>query len=162
MPIEKWKFRNPALTFHPPREFEEMRRRFDEDFVQPALHAVWERIPEGVKSWSPAVDIFEKGDTITVKIEVPGMKLEDIDVNVTEDTLTVKGERRTETAVKDEDYFRSEIAYGAFFRTIDLPFNIDTKSSEAVYQDGLLIINLQRAAGSKPKRVSIQVKKSTT
>lgn len=138
-----------------------MRRRFDEDVVQPVMHAVWQRIPEEAKSWSPAVDVFEKGDNLMIKAELPGMKLEDIDAYVTEDTLTIKGDREQETGIKEENYFRSEIAYGGFYRSLDLPFSVDTKSIEAIYEDGILRISLQRAAGSKPKKVTVQVKRST-
>jgi HSP20 family protein len=149
------------LPFRPFRDLEEMRRRFDEDVIQPVMHAVWQRIPEEAKSWSPAVDIFEKGDNLMIKTELPGMKLEDVDVYVTDDILTIKGDREPEAGIKEENYFRSEIAYGNFYRSVNLPFSVDTKSIEAVYEDGILRITLQRTAGSKPKRVTVQVKKST-
>jgi HSP20 family protein len=161
MPAERWRRGRDPLPFRNIRELEEMRRRFDEDVVRPVMRAVWERIPEEVKSWSPAVDVFEKGDNLMIKVELPGMKQEDIDVYVTQDKLTIKGERKPESGVKDADYFRSEVAYGGFYRSIDLPFSVDNKIIEAIYSDGVLRITLQRAAGSKPNRVTIHVKKET-
>jgi HSP20 family protein len=159
MPAQQWRIgRNPNI-FRPIRDLEDMRRRFDEDFVRPVMHAIWERVPEEAKSWSPAIDIYEKGDSLVIKTEIPGMKQEDIDVYVTEDTLTIKGERKPDAGIKDSDYHRSEIAYGGFYRSIDLPFGVDTQSIDAIYEDGILRINLKRTPGARPRRVTVQVKK---
>ena len=87
------------------------------------------------------------------------MKQADVDVSVIDDTLTIKGERMPESGIKSEDYYRSEIAYGSFYRSIGLPAAVDTKNIEAVYEDGILRVTLQRAAGTKPKKVNVQVKK---
>ena len=150
-----------AAPFRPTSELEEMRRRFEENIVRPVMRAIWERIPEEQKGWAPPIDVIEKGDNFVVKVELPGMKQEDVDVSVSDDTLTIKGERRPESGIKDEDYDRSEIAYGSFYRSITLPSSVDTKSIEAVYEDGILRVTLQRAAGAKPKKVNVQVKKGT-
>jgi HSP20 family protein len=162
MSTERYRIRRDPTPVRPMRELDEIRRRFDEDIVRPVMRAVWERVPEEAKTWSPSIDIYEKSDFIVVKAEIPGMKQESIDISATEEILTIKGERRQDTGVKDEDYYRNEIAYGTFYRSIELPFLIDTKSIEAMYDEGILRIMLQRAAGYKPKKVSIQVKKSTT
>jgi HSP20 family protein len=152
------KGRGPT-PFRPMREWEDMRRVIDEDVVRPVMHAVWDRIPEEMKAWSPSMDVFEKGENLMVKVELPGMKQEDIDLYVTDETLTIKGNRDPEAGIKEEDYYRNEIGYGSIYRMIDLPFAVDTKSIEALYEDGILRITLQRVAGSKPKRVTVQVKK---
>ena len=159
MPADRWNFRHGQASFHAPRELEDMRRRFEDDIVRPVMRAVWERIPEEVKGWSPSVDIIERSDTFEVKVELPGMKQADVDVSVTDDTLTIKGERMPESGIKNEDYYRSEIAYGSFYRSVSLPAAVDTKNIEAVYEDGILRVTLQRAAGTKPKKVNVQVKK---
>ena len=148
-----------AAPFRPIPELEEMRRRFEDDVVRPLTRAIWERIPEEQKGWAPPIDVIENSDNFVVKVELPGMKQEDIDVSVSDDTVTIKGERKQESSVKDEDYYRSEIAYGSFYRSIALPSGVDTKNIEAVYEDGILRITLQRAAGAKPKNVTVQVKK---
>jgi HSP20 family protein len=157
---EEWGFRQGAGSFRPVRELEEMRRRFEDDIVRPVMRAVWERIPEDVKGWSPAVDVFERGDTLVVKIELPGVRQEEVELSASDDALTVRGQRNPEAGVKDADYNRHEIAYGSFYRSVALPANVDTGKVEAVYQDGILEVTLQRAAGTKPKKVNIQVKKS--
>ncbi len=162
MPTERWRPLRGRVPLRPIRELEEMRRRFEDDIARPFIRAIWEHIPEEVKGWAPSIDVFEKGDNFVVKVELPGMKQEDVDVSVSDDTLTIKGERKPESSVKDEDYYRSEIAYGSFYRSIALPSSVDTKNIEAVYEDGILRVTLQRAAGAKPKKVNIQVKKGTS
>jgi HSP20 family protein len=161
MCAEMWKMRRDPQPFRPVKELDEMRRRFDEDVLRPVMHAVWEHMPEQMKSWSPPVEVFERADNLMVRVELPGMKQDDINVFATEKVLTIKGERKPESDVKDEDYFRSEFIYGSFSRSIDLPFAVDPGNIEAVYEDGILDITLERTAGSKPARVNVQVKKGT-
>lgn len=159
MSPERWKAHRNPPPLSPIRELDDIRRRLDEDIVRPVMRAVWERLPEEARSWSPPIDIFEKADTLIVKADIPGVKEQNIDVSASEDNLTIKGERAEENDVKGEDYYRNELTYGSFFRSIELPFSVDTKSIEAVYEEGVLRVTLQRAGGAKPKKVSIQVKK---
>ena len=153
---DMWGFRMGGGQFRPARELEEMRRRFEDDVVRPVMRAVWERIPEDIKGWSPAVDVFERGDAIMVRIEMPGVKKEEVELSASDNALTIKGMRSSETGVKESDYSRREIPYGSFYRSISLPANVDTNSIGAVYQDGILEVTLQRAAGAKPRKVEIQ------
>jgi HSP20 family protein len=159
MSAERWRFHQGSRHSRPIRELEEMRRRFEDDIVRPVMHAVWEHIPEEAKAWSPSMDVFEKGDDFEVKVELPGIKQEDVDVSISDGKLTIKGERTPDSKVKDEDYYRSEIAYGSFYRSIALPSSVDTRNIDAMYEDGILRVTLQRAAGAKPKKINIQVKK---
>jgi HSP20 family protein len=159
MAPEKWTFGNNQWPFRPTREMEEMRRRWEEDVVRPAMHAVLERIPAEIKGWSPALDMFERGDSLEIKVELPGVKQEDVDVSLANDMLVIKGERKMDSGVKAEDYTRSEIAFGSFYRSIPLPPNADVKNIEAMYEDGILTIKLQRVAGAKPKKVNVAFKK---
>jgi HSP20 family protein len=161
MAPEKWTIPQNPWPFRPTREMEEMRRRFEDDVVRPAMRAVWERVPEEVKGWSPAVDVSEKGEVVEIKVELPGVKQEDVDVSISNDMLLIKGERRMEAGIKNEDYSRNEIAYGTFYRSISLPANVETKNIEATYEDGILRIKLQRAAGAKPRKINVEFKKST-
>lgn len=149
-----------GAPIRPIPELEEMRRRFEEDILRPLVHSVWDRIPEEQKELAPAIDIIDKSDSFLVKVDLPGMKQEDIDVSVTDDKVTIKGERKQDSGVKSEDYDRNEIAYGSFYRSIALPANVDTRNVEAVYKDGVLRVTVQRA-GAKPKKVPVQVKKDT-
>ena len=105
------------------------------------------------------MEVFEKEDKYVVKAELPGMKEEDLDVSVSEDTLTIKGERKAETEVKEEDYYCCERSYGSFFRSVALPSTVDAKKIEASYEDGVLEVSLPKAAEVKPKKVAISAKK---
>jgi len=156
MVLERWR---PGWGIRPWRPFpEELERRFEEIFSRPWLPTVWRRLPSEERGWTPPLEVFEKEDKFTVKAELPGMKREEIDVSVTGDTLTIKGERKAESEVKEEDYYCCERSYGSFFRSIDLPSAVDSKMIEASYENGILEITLPKAAEIKPKKIDISVK----
>jgi len=110
----------------------------------------------------PALEVYEKDDKFVVRAELPGMKKEDIDISIVGDTLTIRGERKAESEVKDEDYYRCEMCYGKFSRAITLPSAIQADKVEASYQNGILEIVLPKAIEAKPKKVEVKVKESTT
>jgi HSP20 family protein len=114
------------------------------------------------RGWAPAIEVFEKEDRFVVKAELPGMKQEDIDLSVVGDTLTIKGQRKAETEVREEDYYCCERSYGSFFRSVALPSTVDAKKIEASYEDGVLEVTLPKAPEVKPKKVPILVKKPTS
>ena len=157
--VERWRIR--PWPFRQSREIEDMRRRFEDDFARPIMRAVWEHIPQEMKDWSPSVDIMEQGESFVVDVELPGLKQEDIDVAVTDDTLSVKGQKKGESGVKDEDYNRREIPYGTFYRSVALPSNVDNSRVEATYENGILRIIMPKVTGAKPRKVAVSVKKET-
>jgi len=158
MVLERWRPRG-IRPWGPFRELEEMERRLEDVLGRPLLPRVWRRLPFEEKEWAPAIEMFEKEDKFVVRAELPGMKQEDIDVSVSDDTLTIKGERRTESEVKEEDYYCCERSYGSFFRSINLPSNVDTKKIEANYEEGVLEVSLPKTAEVKPKKISVSAKK---
>jgi HSP20 family protein len=158
MAEDMWGFRSGSGPFRPARELDEMRRRFEDDVVRPVMRAVWDRIPEEVKGWSPAADVFERGETVVVKIEIPGVKKEEIELSVSNGALTVKGQRSSEPGVKDPDYSRREMAYGSFSRSVSLPEDVETHDVVAVYRDGILEVTLHKVAGANARKIDIQVK----
>ena len=109
-------------------------------------------------TWLPAVDIFETADTIVMKAELPGVSRENIDIQVRDNTLTLKGERKFEREVKNENYLRIERSYGAFQRAFSLPTVIQQDKIKAVSKDGVLEVTLPKAELAKPKQVKIDVK----
>lgn len=111
-----------------------------------------------VSTWSPAVDIFETADSIVMKAELPGVSRANIDIQVRDNTLTLKGERRFEREVKEENYLRIERSYGAFQRAFSLPTVIQQDKIRAVFKDGVLEVTLPKAEEAKPKQVKIDVK----
>jgi HSP20 family protein len=157
MAIERWRPRWGLSPWRPFRELEEWERRFDDLLGRP----LW-RLPVEGKSWMPAVDVFEKEDRFIVKAELPGMKEEDIDISVVGDTLSIKGEKKTETEVKEEDYYRCERSYGSFYRSIPIPSNVDANKIEASFDDGVLELVLPKSAKIKPKKIAVSAKKKAT
>ena len=154
MDLERWRPRWGITPWRPFRGLEEWERRFEDMLGRP----MW-RLPVEEIGWMPAVDVLEKDDKFVVKAELPGMKEEDISVSVVGDTLTIKGEKKTETEVKEEDYYRCERAYGSFYRSIPLPSTVDAGKIEASYQDGVLEVTLPKAAEVKPKKIAVSAKK---
>jgi HSP20 family protein len=108
--------------------------------------------------WMPPVDIYQSGkDELVLKIEVPGLKKEEIDLRVENNMLTIRGERRRESDVKDEQYHRVERSYGGFSRSFTLPNTVDTDKVKADYRDGVLTITLPTREEAKPRQIQVQV-----
>ena len=105
---------------------------------------------------SPAVDIYEDKEAIFVKAEVPGVKAEDIHVNVENNVLTLRGERKLEQETKQEGYHRVERAYGTFTRSFALPNTVSTENIDAQLRDGVLTLKLPKRAEAQPKRIAVK------
>jgi HSP20 family protein len=111
--------------------------------------------PAATTTWSPAVDIFETEGEIIVKAELPGVDRKDIALNLENNVLTLKGERRFEKETKEENYHRIERAYGAFSRAFSIPTTVDEEKIRADYRDGILKIALPKKEQAKPKQIRI-------
>lgn len=105
----------------------------------------------------PPVDIYEDEQNITLKLEVPGINENDIDVRVQDSTLVVRGERKFENEEKEENFHRIERSYGSFQRSFTLPQTVDTNNVTAEYNSGVLKIRLAKRAEAKPKQVKVNV-----
>jgi HSP20 family protein len=105
----------------------------------------------------PSMDVLEKGDEVIVRAELPGMTKEDIEVNLTDSTLTVKGEKNREEEVKEEDYHRCERSFGSILRTVDLPAEVKSDAAKASFRDGVLEVRLPKTEEAKHKSVKVQV-----
>jgi HSP20 family protein len=111
-------------------------------------------------AWLPPLEMYEKEDKVVVRAEIPGMKQEEIDIAVEDSTLTIKGERKAESEVKDEDYYRCELSYGRFSRSVALPSKVQAEKVAASYDDGILEITLPKAPEAKPKKIAVKAKKA--
>jgi HSP20 family protein len=109
----------------------------------------------------PAVDVYEDEKNIVLKLEVPGVKLEDLDIQMEKQRLTVKGERRFENEEKAENFHRIERRFGSFVRSFTLPQTVDNDGVSAGYDAGVLTITLAKKAEAQPKQVKIAVTGST-
>jgi len=108
-------------------------------------------------SFAPPVDIYEDEHNITLKMEVPGIDEEDIDVRIENNTLTIRGERRFEKEEKEENFRRVERQYGSFTRSFTLPSSVETENIQASYDKGVLEIRLTKKAEAKPKQIKVKV-----
>ncbi len=111
--------------------------------------------PASTTTWSPAVDIFETESEIVVKAEVPGMDRKDITLNLENNVLTLRGERRFLKETKEENYHRIERSYGGFSRAFSIPVTVDDEKIRADYQDGVLKIVLPKKEQLRPKQIKI-------
>ena len=109
-------------------------------------------------AWHPRVDIYEEKENVIVRAELPGLGKDDIDVHVEDSVLTLKGTKKNESEVKEEEYYRCERRYGTFERTFELPTEVDVGKIKAEFKDGVLTVTLPRTEAAKPKRVDIEVK----
>jgi HSP20 family protein len=105
----------------------------------------------------PPVDIYEDENKLVLKIEIPGMRQEDLDVRMENNTLTVKGERTFQSEGKEENFHRVERRYGSFYRAFTMPNTIDPNSIKADYDAGVLHLELQKRAETKPKQIKVNV-----
>ena len=108
-------------------------------------------------SFIPPVDVYEDAHQVVLKLEVPGIKQEDLDVRVENQTLTVKGERKFEKDEKEENFHRIERRYGSFQRTFTLPQTVDAAAPKANYEHGVLTITLPKKEAAKPKQVKVEI-----
>src|SRR5262249_35462730 len=110
-----------------------------------------------VGTWSPAVDIYETPERFVVTVELPGLTASDIDVRVAGNTLTLRGERKLEKGIQEENYHRIERAYGAFARSFSLPAGVKASETRADYRLGILHIEIPKASDIGQEQVRIPV-----
>jgi HSP20 family protein len=109
-------------------------------------------------AWVPAVDIYSNGQhELVLKAELPDMKEDEIDVTVENNTLTVRGERKLDTDVAEEQFHRIERSYGSFARTFALPPTVDAGKVSAEYKAGVLTVRLPQREDAKPKQIKVQI-----
>ncbi len=112
-------------------------------------------------TFAPLVDIYEDEHDITLKMEVPGIDQEDLDIRVENNTLTVRGERKFEKDEKEENFHRIERRYGSFLRSFTLPTTVDTGNINADYDNGVLKIRLAKREEAKPKQIKVNIGRKT-
>jgi HSP20 family protein len=128
---------------------EELSRMFSDD-----RHAF--RAGESV-GWTPACDIYEDGEEVTVRAELAGVDPKDVEIRFENGVLTLKGDRKLEKEEKRENYHRVELAYGTFTRSFSLPATIDPEKIKADAKNGVLMIHLAKKPEAKPKAIQVKV-----
>jgi HSP20 family protein len=129
----------------------EVNRLFDSFFGRPAS------VTAGERMWAPLTDMYETKDDLIVAFELPGVSEKDVNVSITGDMLTVRGERRFDHGDKDSGFHRLERVYGKFERSMALPIAVQSDKVKATYRDGVLEIRLPKVEAVKPKEIKIDL-----
>jgi HSP20 family protein len=130
-----------------------MDRLFEESFVR------MRGLPTPFGSEALAIDMYETADSVVVKTGVPGVKPEDIDITISGDQLTIKGETTVDEKVEKENYIRQERRYGSFQRSIRLPGSLVADEAAATFEDGVLTLTIPKSEEAKPKTIKVEAKK---
>ena len=136
----------------PFQEMLNLRRTVDRLFDNVSPDHEWQPA-----TWGLALDVVENKDDFIVKASVPGINPDDLDISYADDTLTIKGEIKSDNEAKDNQYHLRERRYGSFSRSISLPTKIKGEAIEASYQNGVITLRLPKAEEVKPKRINIKV-----
>jgi HSP20 family protein len=111
---------------------------------------------ESSGAWVPPVDVFESGDDLLIRAEIPGVEKDDIEINVENNSLTIRGERKHEKETAEERAYRRERTYGTFLRSFRLPRTVDSARISASYRNGVLELRLPRAEEARAKKIRIE------
>ena len=147
------------VRWEPFRDLVTPQRDFDRLF-RDAFSSQHGETELSTRSWAPPVDIYETEEAIVLKAELPGVDPKDVEVRVEDNTLYLKGERKFEKEVKEQNYHRVERSYGSFARSFSLPNSISTDKVRAEFKDGLLTLTMPKREEAKPKTIKIDVTKN--
>jgi HSP20 family protein len=131
---------------------EAMDRLFDDAFTRPLS------VRDGWSMASPAIDMYQTDNDVVVKASIPGIKAEEVQINITGDILTLKGEARQEEDRQERSWHLREQRFGSFERSIVLPTDVKSDQAEAVFENGILTITLPKADEVKPRTINIKAK----
>ena len=147
--IERWEPFKEMMSLR-----EAMNRLVEDSFIRPGTWLT----PFDVDALGVAMDVIETKDNIIVKASVPGIKPEDIDVSVTGDVLTIKGETASEEKIEQGSYLRQERRFGKFERSLTLPTLVTADKADAKFEHGVLTLTLPKAEQAKPKSIKVKTK----
>ncbi len=142
--------------------FERFVERFFADFPRlPWPRIEWPELWRPLREMElkvPAVDIYDEGDNLVVNAELPGLNKDQVEVQLSDRTLTIKGEKKRSEEVRESDYYRSERSFGSFIRTLTLPVEVKADAATASFKDGVLEIRLPKTEepGKRPRKIEIQ------
>jgi len=145
----------PLARWRPFGELESLRREMDR---------LWERFYREVfpsepreREWAPSVDLCETKDHFLVKVDLPGMEAKDIDISLSGDVLSIRGQKREERKEEGESYHITERRYGSFSRSLELPAGVESENIAAEYKNGVLRLTLPKTPEAKEKEIKITV-----
>jgi len=144
------------VRWDPFREMMTLRNAMDrmfEDSIVPRIQS----ITNGGEA-PMALDVYQTDDEVVIKAALPGVKPEDVDISITGDTVTIKGEMKEETEVKEENYLHRERRYGTFSRIVQVPVSVREDQAEATFEDGVLKLSLPKAEEVKPRQIKVKAR----
>jgi HSP20 family protein len=143
------------VRWEPFREMMSLRQAMDQLFDDSFV-----RIPHlrGDGLWGLPIDMYQTKDDLVVKATLPGVKPEEVDISITDNTLTIKGEHKEEQETKEDDYLYRERYYGAFNRSVAIPVKVKGEKAEATFEEGVLTLTIPKADEIKPRQVKIKPK----
>jgi HSP20 family protein len=144
-----------SMSLIPWEPFRALRRR--DDTFEELFRDFFRRTPFEESGMLPAAEIAESDGEVTVKLEIPGVEKDQIELNVADDELTVRGETRKETEEKKKSYYRQEIRYGSFQRTVPLPVEVDGSKASAQLKNGMLTVTIPKSKQPKAHTVKVSV-----
>ncbi len=151
-----------ALTrWDPFRDVLTLQNRLNSLFQEYPRSGGENEAPLVAAGFAPPVDIYEDAQKVVLKLEIPGIRKEDLDIRVENHNLTVRGERRFESDEKEENFHRVERRYGSFYRAFSLPSSVDTAGIKAEYDAGILRLELNKREEAKPKQIQVTVGSAT-
>lgn len=146
MAVQRWEPFSDLMSLR-----QAMDKLFEESVVRPR---------DWILGWGEAarvpLDVYETDTEVVVKASLAGVKPEDIDISITGDTLTIKGETKAETEVKRESYYRQERRYGAFTRSVSLPSNLKIADAQASFEHGVLTLTIPKAEEARPQTIKVK------
>ena len=148
------------IRWEPFRDLVSTHDHFNQLFNETFARAFGNQQEVSPRAWVPPVDIGETEDSLVLKAELPGIKPDDVEIRVEDNTLYLKGERKFEKEVKEENLHRVERSYGTFSRSFALPSSIDSDKVKAEYQNGVLTLTMPKSEEGKPKTIKIDVSKT--
>jgi HSP20 family protein len=157
---------SPSAIRHwkPVKVVEDAERKFLEDVDRivlenlPSLRFGWRWAPGGEKIWVPMIETYETNDKFVVRVELPGVNSDDIDISASGDSLIVKGERKPSEGITGDQYHECELCYGNFYRRIALPTDVEVGKIEAAYENGILEVHLPKSKAARPTKIPIKNK----
>jgi HSP20 family protein len=143
-----------------------LRAEFDRIFNEPGWPTLpWPafRFGGGAEAaWSPGIDVFERDNRLVTKVDLPGLKKEDVKVEVTDGYLAISGERKREEEKQEEEFYRCEREYGSFYRAVPLPEGVKLEDVKATFADGVLEVSVQLPAKQEAKVRKVAVEEPAT
>ncbi len=143
------------VRWNPWKEMVSLRDRMNRLFDDVFFRSDRREDPWADGVWVPAVDMFETDDKVVIKAELPGLEKKDISLDLQNGVLTLKGERKSENEVKEDNYYRREMSYGKFVRSFSLPVDVDAEKIKAEFKNGLLTVEVPKPEGHKPKQIKV-------